>query len=175
MKSKEITLKDKIIKAIALLVIIFLIPFIIYKIANAKHLVIYSNYDIQKAELHNTTDDKKLLVLSVYYSYVDDSYTAYYSVDGAEEISGKVLSNNQIEQLKTILCNYSNIVSNESDKYWPDSDEYPAMPIIFSYNVIFRADNSENVDIPEVCYDGALAKPTNYDKIFNDIVNIIKE
>lgn len=49
----------------------------------------------------------------------------------------KTLTEEQCEELKDLIIEYAHTVQEKEEEYWPQTEEYPAMIILFEYNLWF--------------------------------------
>lgn len=75
-------------------------------------------------------------------------------IDGHPKV--KELNEEQIKELKNYIIDYSYTVHDKEDDYWPDTDEYPDMRLLFEYDIRFGGERYKQ--------DGALCYPDGWDE-----------
>lgn len=90
---------------------------------------------------------------------------------GEEEvaINGEefALSEEQGKELRELILQYSHTVKDKEDEYWPDSDEYPDMLVLFQFDVRGGEDNKR------YRASGALCYPDGWEEFIGDLKEII--
>ena len=82
------------------------------------------------------------------------------------EIFEKILTDDKMIAFLNELADYSPTVQKKEYDYWPHTDEYPEMYVLFDYNILF--DNKY-----EYKMDGAECYPDGWDEFIKKIVEII--
>lgn len=78
----------------------------------------------------------------------------------ANEQKEVVLTDEQCQELKDYIVDYSNKVKTKEKEYWPQTDEYPDMFILFHYSVTYSEGETEKV----YRTDGALCYPEDWEE-----------
>lgn len=74
----------------------------------------------------------------------------------------KSLTEEQLEELKEYVIEYSYKVQEKKDEYWPHYDEYPAMAVLFRYDLWYGEEKYKE--------DGALCYPDGWDEFIETLM-----
>ena len=77
-----------------------------------------------------------------------------------------VLTDEQCDELKEYIVDYSHKIKEKEDEYWPKTDEYPEMFVLFEYDITFG--DSENYK--EYSADGALCYPDGWSEFIKTLM-----
>lgn len=99
---------------------------------------------------------------------------SFFVMDGKIDVSGEycgesfesILTDEKMEKFMNEIVNYSTTVQEKENDYWPHTDEYPEMYVLFDYTILF--DNEYKYRM-----DGAECYPDGWDEFIARIVKII--
>lgn len=99
---------------------------------------------------------------------------SFFVMDGKIEVSGQYygeefetsLTDEKMETFVNEIVNYSTTVQEKENDYWPHTDEYPEMYVLFEYTILF--DNEYKYRM-----DGAECYPDGWDEFIERIAEII--
>lgn len=77
-----------------------------------------------------------------------------------------VLSEEQCQELKDYIVDYSHKVKAKEKEYWPQTDEYPDMYMLFSYKVKYSVDEKNM----EYRTSGALCYPDRWEEFIEKLM-----
>ena len=77
-----------------------------------------------------------------------------------------VLTDEQCQELKDYIVDYSHKVKAKEKEYWPQTDEYPEMYILFNYRITYSEDETEKV----YRTDGALCYPDDWQEFLEKLM-----
>lgn len=109
-------------------------------------------------------------------SSTEDDITIYFYVENDQlEITGQYgresfdcfLTDDKKEEFLNEIVDYSPTVQEKEYDYWPHTDEYPALLVLFKYNINFDNDYQYETD-------GALCCPDGWNEFVNRLVEIIE-
>lgn len=97
----------------------------------------------------------------------DGSCMATYIHNGEEVYRDKAVDDKTARKIANRVVEYTAVVKDGKGKYWPDTDEYPPMLVLFNYRVSCINMGSD------IRIDGACCKPEGYDEFFDEMLEII--
>lgn len=171
MKKKNIIIS---VIGVALIIAVVLIGFIIFS-GNGKKS--------KKSELSGLTKDN-LLTLSLESRNKENSdEDILVEIDFKENLlkAGKrsefmhyedampkelTLTDEQCDELKKYVVDYSRKVEAQKEDYWPQTDEYPEMFIMFTYDIAF----GDSDDYKEYRESGALCYPDGWSEFIKTLM-----
>lgn len=114
----------------------------------------------QKKETIDFTKDN---IMEIDIEDLDENEFIYISfADSTIEIEGQTytLDEEKKQELMEYMYDYSRAVVDGKEKYWPDTDEYPDMKILFRYNIYYGTED----DFDVVKMDGANCYPDDWNE-----------
>ena len=87
--------------------------------------------------------------------------------EGEADIDGETyeLSDDRCNELQKLILEYSLRVKEQEDEYWPDTDEYPDMLVLFEFEM--------NGEVKRYRATGALCYPDGWEDFIEELKKII--
>lgn len=86
--------------------------------------------------------------------------------NNAKEEKEVVLTEEQCEELKEYIADYSHKVKEKENEYWPQTDEYPAMYTLFRFKLEFEDSEGSG----KYSESGALCYPDGWDEFIDKLM-----
>ena len=75
------------------------------------------------------------------------------------------------QDLANVIYAYTGLVFDDEAEYWPQTDEYPEMLILFHYNIYYDVDGNKDV----LRVDGANCYPAGWDDMIKELKTYIED
>lgn len=99
--------------------------------------------------------------------YPDQPATVTFSYEGQVMAKEVPLSDAQVKRIQNVVADYNIEVAKDANAYWPHTEEYPAMEVLFDYSVTAKDKSYRS--------DGARCTPPGFNLFMRDLTNIITE